>query len=495
MDIHLKKVPESTYLSTEKTEKYRAILRYFYIQHERLKEDLVPEEILTYLKESPHFSVYPLDELKLDLTTLVKWGNLYAQQESGRVKSIEEFNNKRFRYSITPYTVEFERMLMRFEQDSETFKGSLERNQFERFAQVIRKIRQIITAPAHNAPEEAHQVWDDIVTYFKKITQNTSDYFAYLRNENATEYMQSEAFLLYKDRFTNYLREFIKALYRTVASIQSVMTDLLTTDLTQFFMLVATHEATIFRFETWDDDLFTKECLLTWENIRAWFLGDTHGNSQYENVLAQTNEAITRLTNIVQRLGERNRSGASRKDDYLHLASWFLRSADVDEAHKLSAVVFGLTHTLHIYSDYSPTDDIYVDSWDEAPMDYGRNYRDTAKRTAMKASALIDRKAQKEQYKADYLKGQKHERNIIETYLDNDIIVVEALPVVEPFIRKLFLTWIGKAMIQDSNIIKTEYGDIVEVEFDNARQITLKAHDGEMIMPAVTFKYVRNEVS
>ena len=73
------------------------------------------------LRQSPYFAPYTLEGLKMDLTSLVKWGNLHAQQESGRVRSIEEFNNKRFRYQITPYTVEFERMLLRFEQNSETF--------------------------------------------------------------------------------------------------------------------------------------------------------------------------------------------------------------------------------------------------------------------------------------------------------------------------------------------------------------------------------------
>ena len=493
MEQQFKKVPEATYLATEKSEKYRAILRYFYIQHERLKEDLIPEEILTHLKESPFFALYTLDELKLDLTSLVKWGNLNAQQESGRVKSIEEFNNKRFRYQITPYTVEFERMLIRFEQDSEAFTGSLERNQFERFEQSIRKIKEFLSEKSEESSvsEQSHQIWDDIMTYFKKITQNTSDYFAYLRSEDATEHMQSDAFLLYKDRFTNYLREFIKALYRTVAAIQQTMKELSASEMQQFFNFVAAHEATIFRFETKESETFIKECHLTWENIKAWFLGDVHGNSQYQNVLNQTNEAIRRLTSIVQRLGERNRIGASRKDDYLHLASWFLRSDSIEEAHRLSSVVFGLSHTKHIYSDYIPTDDIYMESWVEPPMDYGRSYRDSTKRTATKASALIDRAVEKEKYRQYYLKEQEREQKIIESYRHEDRIIIEELPIVEPFMRKLFLSWIGKAMVSKDELIKTEYGDEIKVEIDKNRSVILKAKDGEMKMPATTFRFIK----
>src|SRR5690606_35056554 len=126
---------------TEKSDKYRAILRYFYIQHERLREFMFPEEVYAHLKHSPYFENYDMEELHSDLAALVKWGNLRAQQESGKVKTIEEFKKKRFRYQITPYTVEFERMLIRFEHQSEQFGGSLEKTQFERMYQTLQQIK------------------------------------------------------------------------------------------------------------------------------------------------------------------------------------------------------------------------------------------------------------------------------------------------------------------------------------------------------------------
>ncbi|MFN2753183.1 DUF2397 family protein, partial [Escherichia coli] len=88
--------------------------------------------------------------------------------------------------------------LIRFEQESETFGGSLEKTQFERFYQTLKKIQ----VSSNESSELCAQHWDDLLTYFKKITQNTSDYFAYLRSEDASEHMKSDAFLLYKDQFT-----------------------------------------------------------------------------------------------------------------------------------------------------------------------------------------------------------------------------------------------------------------------------------------------------
>ncbi|MFT0803387.1 TIGR02677 family protein [Bacillus swezeyi] len=486
MDLPLKRVPEATYLSTDKSYKYRAILRFFYIQHERLREFLLPEEILAQLKES--LSDYTLDELHTDLSALVKWGNLTAQQESGKVKTVEEFKKRRFRYQITPYTVEFERMLIQFEQDSETFSGSLEKTQFERFYQIVQRIKD----SRDDSPEDCMQHWDDLLTYFKKITQNTSDYFAYLRSEDASEQMKSDAFFLYKDQFILYLREFIIALQRTAAAIQDLLMMLPRDKMRLFFEKVADHKQKVFRFERMGlrtDE--ASELEAAWLNIKAWFLGDGTGESQYENVLQQTNEAIRRMTRIVQRLGERNRLLRSRKEDYLHLAEWFLRLPSVDESHKLASVVFGLSHTMHIHSDHIPTDDIYTDVWEEAPMVHVRDPKIREYREKMKATEAEDHQALKEKAQKDYLKRRIYEQAMIQSYRFDDQIVLEQLPEVEPFVRKLFLTWIGKAMARADRVIKTEYGDQIKVELDHTKKIVLRAKDGSMSMPAVTFHYLR----
>ncbi|GEN34653.1 TIGR02677 family protein [Aneurinibacillus danicus] len=490
MEGPFKRVTEATYLSTEKSDKYRAILRFFYIQHERLREFLFPEEVFAHLKEFSFFANYDLDELHTDLSSLVKWGNLHAQQESGKVKTVDEFKKRRFRYQITPYTVEFERMLIQFEQDSDTFGGSLEKTQFERIYQTLKRIQGSI----NDMPEVCAQHWDDLLTYFKKITQNTSDYFAYLRSEDASEQIKSEAFLLYKDQFTLYLREFIIALQRTVAGIQDVMVSLSREDMRAFFQKVARHEEKVFRFERIGLETdHIAEMEATWMNVKAWFLGDEAGESQYENVQQQTNDAIRRITRIVQRLGERSQLQRSRKEDYLHLAQWFLRLPSIEEAHKLASVAFGVTHTKHIYSDHIPTDDIYTDVWEEAPMAHERVPKIREYREKTKATALEDHRELKEKAKKEHLERRLYERQVIQAYRSGSEIVLEELPVVEPFVRKLFLSWIGKAMARADHTIKTEYGDHIRVQLDRTRTITLRSKDGEMKMPAVTFHFIGKE--
>lgn len=488
MGSQFKRVTEATYLATEKSDKYRAILRYFYIQHERLREFLFPEEVHAYLQTSPHFASYDLEELHSDLASLVNWGNLRAQQESGNVRTIEEFKKKKFRYQITPYTVEFERMLIQFEHQADQFGGSLEKTQFERLYQTLQKIN----STTDESPEACAQHWDDLLTYFRKITQNTSDYFAYLRSEDASEQMRSEAFFLYKDQFTRYLRDFIINLQRTSAAIQDVMITLSREQMNAFFCKVAEHEEQVFRFERLGEEVdHIAELEATWLNIKAWFLGDDSGQSQYDNVLEQTNEAIRRMTRVIQRLGERSMLHKSRKDDYLHLAKWFMRLSSIEEAHKLSAVVFGLSHTKHLYSDQIATDDIYTEIWDEEPMAHERVPRIRAYREKTRANVADDHSEKKEQAKQAYLQLRQYEQEVIEQYLTDQQINLEHLPEVEPFVRKLFLSWIGKAMARKDHTIKTEYGDEVKVVLDRSRTITLRAQDGHLNMPAVTFQFMR----
>lgn len=487
MEQTFKKVPEATYLSTGKASHYRAILRFFYEQHERLREFLMPEEVLSHLQQLDSFSDYTLEELQADLAALVEWKNLIAHQETGKVRTVEEFKKKRYRYQVTPYTVEFERMLIQFEENSEQFSGSLEKTQFERFFDILTKV-----SGERKSAAESAQLWDDLLTYFKKITQNTSDYFAYLRSEDATEQMKSEAFYLYKDQFTRYLREFILHLQRTAASIQDAMGQMDRSLMRSFFERVSEHEEQVCRF---DRKLGRQEMIdefeATWQNVKAWFLGSGAAESQYENVLYQTNEAINRMTRIIQRLGERSRIQHSRKEDYLHLANWFLRLKDLSSAHKLSAVAFGVSHTRHLYSDHVPTDDIYVDVWEEEPMVHERTPITRDYRGKSKSSPLDNHEKDKQKTVEAYKKQIEHEKTLIHQLLDEGQIELERVAEVEPFVRKTFLLWIGKAMTKEDRTIKTEYGDLVRVDIDQKRRIYLHSKDGILEMPAARFVFLK----
>lgn len=484
-----KRVKEATYLTAEKAWSYRAILRFFYIQHERMREFLFPEEIFDYLIQFNEFKDYTIEALHIDLDALVKWGNLMARQELGKSRTVEEFKKKRFRYQCTPYTVEFERMLMELEGMGETFGGSLERTQFERLYQSMLKIEQIVQGKKQENDEECAQIWGDVVTYFRQITQNTSDYIAYINSEEVEDRMQTEAFLVYKDQFTTYLRDFIIALQGTALQIQELLLGITSDHLQGFFDQVNRHNKQVFRFENDNEESPYEDYQEKWLSIKAWFRGNEHGDSEYEMLQERTNESIRRITRVVQRLGERNQHFRSRKKDYIHLAKWFDSIKSIEEAHELSSVAFGVFHTRHFHIDHIPTDDIYADTWDEKPMDHTtkpivRNYREKTR-----ASAVTSHQEKKEAMKRRHLEQKQREKKLVEQYIQENEIRIENLPVVEAYVRKLLLSWLGKAMASKDRTIKTDLGRKVRVILSEER-VTLKADDGILEMPKAIFQFI-----
>lgn len=488
-----KQVKEASYLTAENAWRYRAILRYFYIQHERMRDFLFPEEIYEYLIQSPEFQEYTMEALHLDLDALVKWGNLLPRQEMGKSRTVDEFKKKRFRYQCTPYTVEFERMLVQLEGMGEKFGGSLERTQFERLYQSLLRIEQIGRGEKSETQEESAQIWEDVLNYFQQIRQNTSDYIAYINSEDVESRMQTEAFLVYKDKFTTYLRDFIITLQGTALQIQELLESLKRKELERFFAKVVEHQQQVFRFDEQENhetigDPF-EEYLEKWMSIKAWFLGNEHGVSEYDMLQERTNEAIRRITRVVQRLGERHRQFRSRRKDYLHLAQWFSSLNDINEAHKLSSVAFGVFHTRHFHSNQVVTEDIYSDVWDEKPMEHEtkpitRHYREKTRPTAAVSNAK-----KKAAIRAKHLEQKQRENQMLNKYIDGNEIRVKDLPSVESYVRKLLLSWIAKAMANEERIVKTEIGTRVRVVMKEER-VKLIAEDGTLEMPDVVFQFV-----
>ena len=111
----IKPLMETKYLAVENTDRYRPIIRFFYLEHEKLRYWMYPEEVYEELHKEEYFKDYTEEQCRQDLEALTRWGNLSAIQDTKRVNSIEEFKNKKYRYQLTDYSVEIERMVMKLE--------------------------------------------------------------------------------------------------------------------------------------------------------------------------------------------------------------------------------------------------------------------------------------------------------------------------------------------------------------------------------------------
>ena len=111
----LKPVNETKYLSAENCYRYRPILRYFFDQYEKINYWMYKEEVHAELIKHEAFREYTIDQCRQDLDTLVAWGNLVPVQDTSKVTTVEEFKNKQFRYRLSEYSVEIERLTIRLE--------------------------------------------------------------------------------------------------------------------------------------------------------------------------------------------------------------------------------------------------------------------------------------------------------------------------------------------------------------------------------------------
>ena len=136
-----KQITETSYLTTENTQRYRPILRYFYEQYEKINYMLYKEDVWNYLKDKTNFENYTIETCENDLTALVNWGNLSALQDTNNVSTVEEFKHRKFRYQLTEYAVEIERLVIKLE-NLHIEGASLEPKLIERIKEEIERFKQ-----------------------------------------------------------------------------------------------------------------------------------------------------------------------------------------------------------------------------------------------------------------------------------------------------------------------------------------------------------------
>lgn len=497
-----KAVTEAKYLAVENAPRYRSILRYFYEQQQRLRYWLRPEEILQDVKErmDPNeASMYTEDLLQLDLQQLYEWGNLQRKQ-SGKVNKIEDFKKKRYRYQATPYTIKFERLIEELEEMGDTYGGSLEVTQFEKLVETLKFLTRLAPVSFHKlgerpryemddwSEEKLYHWWTELYEQFRKVTNNARDYMASLDSLQVEDAMMTEQFLLYKDKVTDYLRRFMMGLQRSSYQIEGMLAQVDHALLNDILHRVARYEVSIPRFEqtVLSQEDIVKRYFDQWEGIRQWFLGDGSGRgSDLEDLQRETNEAIRRIARYAQRMGERQSSMRSRRADYLYLANWFSNLEDVNQAHCLSAAVFGISQMRHIWVDTPKmTEDIHSTIWDMQPADFAVKPRIQGYRERTRPSKIEPKSVEKKAMLKEYLKQKADQQARLRQVFAGARVSVRDLPIVEPFVRQTLLGWIGKSMASPTREGKTDDGRRFKlIESGTGERVRLQCTDGVLEMP------------
>ncbi|MDE7210916.1 MAG: TIGR02677 family protein, partial [Lachnospiraceae bacterium] len=362
-----KPLSEAKYLNADNVSRYRSIMRIFYENYEKLKYWMYQEEVYAEMKADPYFADYRPEQCQQDLTTLTEWKNLSTLQDTRKVSTIEEFKNKKFRYQMSQYSVEIERLVVRLE--NLFIEGaSLEPTLLER----IRHSVEQFPAMASEGATQVYTWWNALNNDFIRLNQNYQDYMRDLNSVKAEEMMRTKEFLVFKDKLVEYLRNFIKGLQRNVGVIEELLRMLLEETIAQTLAKVNDYEMSIPRMDVEiSRELIEEKTQGRYQSIREWFVSENGRENEAGKLFDATNEIIRRITRYAAQLSEKNALGVNRREEYRKVASIFLKCSDIAQAHKMSAMVFGMERPCHLRGDAArETESMNAGVYEEAPMEY-----------------------------------------------------------------------------------------------------------------------------
>ena len=477
----LKKIIETKYLSVDNTDRYRCIIRIFYLNYEKLRYWLYQEDIYAEMVKHEYFSEYTIEQCQQDLTSLVEWMNLVTIQDARKVSSIEEFKNKKFRYQLSEYSVEIERLVIKLE--NLFIEGaSLEPTLLERIRTNIMKLEQVSAYDVN----ESYAWWNDLNNDFIRLNQNYQDYIRDLNSIKAEEMMKTKEFLVFKDRLIEYLRTFVKSLQKNVGIIESILLDSIGFKINVILTKVVEYELSIPRIDLEvDEAMLLDRNMGRWESINEWFVGTDGKENEAGKLFDATNEIIRRITRYATQISEMHGTGANRKEEYAKVASIFMKCRDMKEAHCLSAMVFGIDRSIHLKGDFTrETDTNNSGVYEEEPtqviiMPRIRNYREKANRSPMK-----DYSKEKAAILYKTINEMEQNREQVRALIVENQIDFARLPVLEPEAREILLSWISKAFENNDRSARTEDGQNYSIVIEeSAERVVVRCSDGEFTMP------------
>lgn len=484
-DKLMKPLLEVNYLRAENVERYRVIIRYFYEEHEKIHYWMHKEDIYDAMIKTGLFPDYTMEMCQSDLNQLTSWKNLTAMQDTTKVMTIEEFKNRKYRYQLSDYTIEIERMTIRLE-NLEVEGASLEPTLLERIHARICEIREICQKDAI----DVSSWWNDLNNDFIRLNRNYQDYIRTLNSARAEEMMKTHEFLIFKDQIIQYLRNFVKGLQEQAMVLEEYIREVDDITLNTIFSKVCEYELSIPRI---DRKLTEKEIYDNikgrWQSIYNWFVGDQK-ESEVERMSDITNDIIRRITRYAQQIGEMHNMGANRKEEYRHLAKIFGMCENMNEAHKMSAMVFGVDTCLHLKNlNIRETDSIDSGVYDEEPTYYDLEPRIRVIKNKGKRIPAKDYTLEKEIQRQQQLDRIKNDQMIISNLMKDNTISFSELPKIEAYTRKLLLNLLSRGLADTAHTGKSEWGADYRIDDSSQEICEVKCDDGNFFMPSFRIRF------
>lgn len=486
---HLEAINETLYLSVPNAGIYRKIMRYFYREYEKMHFQLYKEDVYALLKEENEFNDYTMNQLEADLDALVKWKNLTPIQDPGKVYTIADYKNKQYRYTMSEYAVEIERLTVRLE-NLFMESANLSTNFFVRLEKSLEEAEMMQGAGL----KEVNEWWNLLQEDFKRLNQNYQDYLRDFYSGKTEHLMKSVEFVLHKDKFIKYLTDFVQELQHHSKRIEQILVRQMPIIESVVLEKVIQSERDIpHAFLELHGNLepnIRENVMGKWDSLKRWFM-DTQGREcESRKVLKITNDIIRGIIQNAALIVQLQNWGISRKDDYQKFLKLFLKCESMEDAHCLSAHVFGIQKIQHFKTNYPREEDSINNSvYEEKPIEFyvkphSRNYR-----VKKDKRGFSDKSLEKMIQREAYLQSVKKQKEIVMHYVrDKKIVFSEIEEPVSEMTKNIFLQWIAIANMNSQRSGQTEFGQeyrLIQQDGD----CVLKCEDGDLTMPAYIVEF------
>ena len=484
-------VKEAAYLTAVNAEIYRDILRVCYREYEHMHFQLYKEEIMELLKEKypEKFSEYSMDNLKSDLNALVEWKNLIPFQDPTRVYTIADYKNKQFRYAMSEAAVEIERMTIKLE-NLFLSPANLSTNYFLKIENSLDNITNIKGKDL----KEINEWWRNLQDDFKRLNQNYQDYHREFYTGRSEKILKSVEFITHKDKFISYLQDFIKELQKHSDIISSIIRKIDEKEKKELLIRIVESELAIPRpLSEKEDDLekhIKDDIYGKWYSFERWFVSKNGIPSESERVLDITNEVIQKIIQNAALIVQLQNWGISRKSDYKHYIQMFLDCENIDDAHKLSAHVFGVQNVRHFKAAGDRmTDSISNSTSEEEPPEFLLNSHNKKYKPRIDKTGFVEKSFEKAAKKQEYFKQLEKNKEMVMKYInENKLSISEINDVVSENTRVTLLRWISNANMTSTRTGLTDYGQKYRLLKDDGVCV-LHCEDGDLELPCYTFEF------
>ncbi len=482
-------INETSYLTAENALLYRTIMRILYNEKENFNSQLSTEEIHKKLTEYPEFEDSEIEKVKSAMSQLTSWENVTPMQDPRRVNTIEEYKNKIYKYSLTERSVKIERLTIELENifsETNTLSSSL----LVRIYDSLCRIERIILS---KNLKEINEWWKNLQEDFKRLDQNFSDYLHSFYSVSGEKMMTSVDFLLHKDKFVEYLNNFITVLQRNSTAIENSLLRINNTIKADLLKSVILSELDLPRTisEAADTELIEEKINSQWHSLYCWFISENGRESVCSMAMEYTNEIIRKILNNAVMLMQLQNAGISKKLDYKKFMQMFSDCSDVSEAHCLSAHVFGSMSVAHYkFNSSKNTDSIYENAAELPPQEFEIRPRTRTYKPKIKTEGFESRNLQKAALREARIKAIQQEQEMIEAYIRDNKIVISDLSdqTVPEKLRITLLKWIAFANQSPEHSGTTEYGRRYTLTRSSGTAM-LHCTDGDLVMPEYILEF------